>query len=109
MLCIRARLLVGPLRPSKTWALASALFLKAPNVIRKVHHASTGQDCKAFHYTGRYARSMSSQALARPKKSATSKKRKKTSGLAGLVATTRRNRYHVRRGKDGGDPASDGR
>jgi hypothetical protein len=49
-----------------------------------VHHASTRQDCEAFHYGGRYARSMSSQTLARPKRSAT--KRRKKAGATGWVA-----------------------
>jgi hypothetical protein len=49
-------------------------------VIRKVHHASTRQDCEAFRDTRRYARIMSSQALARPKKSATSKRKRKKTG-----------------------------
>jgi hypothetical protein len=55
-------------------------------VIRKVHHASTQQDCNAFHYTGRYARIMSPQTLTRPKRSATSNRKRKKAGATGWVA-----------------------
>jgi len=50
------------------------------NVIRKVRHECTLQDCNTFHSTRRYARSMSSQTLARPKRSATKNRRRKKAG-----------------------------
>jgi hypothetical protein len=53
-------------------------------VIRKVRHESLPQDCEAFQDTRRYARSMSSQTLARPKRPATRKRKK--AGATGWMA-----------------------
>ena len=56
-------------------------------MIRKVRHASTAQDYDTFLYTGRYARSMSSQTLARPTRPRRSGTRKrKKAGATGWVA-----------------------
>lgn len=55
-------------------------------MIRKVRYESARQDCDGFRYTRRYARSMSSQTLARPKRSGTSNRKRKKAGATGWVA-----------------------
>jgi len=54
--------------------------LPSSDVIRKVRGLGGGQVCTTFPHTRRYSRIMSSQTLARPKRSGTSNRKRKTAG-----------------------------